>query len=84
MDSRGEEVKANPEGVALPFNVRGQLSSFFFYPLLNIVGDGFDLSGGVSLANYEEISGGIFQAAQIELDDLLAFDILNAFNDQVV
>lgn len=58
--------------------------SFFFYPFLNIVGDCFDLSIGVSLANYEEISGRIFEAAQVEFDDVLAFNIPDAFNDQFV
>lgn len=64
--------------------MRRQCHAFFFDPFLYVVGDGFDLGCGIPLADYEEISWRIFQAAQVELDDPFAFDVLNAVNDQFV
>ena len=84
MYHRSKEIQADPEGISLSFHVGGKYPALLFYPFLYVVGDSFNLSGGVSLANYEEISGCIFQAAQVEFYNLPAFYILNAVNDQFV
>ena len=53
-------------------------------PTMNIVGDGLDLGAGVAFTDNEEISGCILYAPQIQLKDVLPFDILDGINDQFV
>lgn len=53
-------------------------------PTMDVIGDGFDLGAGVALTDDEEIGGCILYAPQIQLKDVLPFDILDGIDDHFV
>ncbi len=79
-----EVVDANPKRISVAFNMAGKGICLSFEPFLNVIGNGFYLGVGVAFANDEIVSWGIIQFSHVQLDDILALDVLNTFNDQFV
>lgn len=79
-----EIVDTYPKGSAVPFHMAGKGVGFLLQPFLDVVGNSLHLGVGVAFANDEVIGWRIIEFPHVELDDVFAFNILYAFNDQFV
>jgi len=77
-------VDADPKRASVAFHMTGERIRFVFQLFLYVIGNSLNLSIGVPFANNEVVGGRIFQPSHIQLDDVLAFNVLNTFNDQFV
>ena len=84
VHDRVEVVHADPAGVLLALGMLGAFANFLFDALVDIFGDGLDLGVGIAFADDEKIRRCFVEVSEVQLDDVLAFDVLNAINNQVV
>ena len=84
MDHGVEVIQANPLGIGLAFGVAGPYADFLLEALLHPFGDGLHLHMALALANDEVFGGPIIELTQVELNDILPFDVLNAIDDEIV
>ena len=84
VDDDIEIIHQDPLGVARSFGMGGHGAHLFFHFFVNAVGDGFDVCVGIAFTNDKKVSGGIAEFAKIELDNIFAFFIPDALDDEVV
>jgi hypothetical protein len=83
VDYHVEIVEADPVGVPATSSRFGHISDFLLQPFLDVVGDGRYLGGRVTFADEEEVCRAVVQLTQIEADNVFAFDVPDAVQDEV-
>jgi hypothetical protein len=83
VDYYVEVVKADP--VCMPTTGGGfrQVANFLLQTFLNVVGDGGNLGGRFTFADEEKVCRPIVQFAQVEADNIFAFDVPDAIQDEL-
>jgi hypothetical protein len=81
MNDGVKVVHTNPPGVLLTFNMERCLTCFFLQSFVDTIRDCLDLGVGVAFANYEKVGRCVIQFSQIQFQDILAFNILDAVDD---
>ena len=84
MDNCRKVIYQYPSGFHLPFGRRRSDRSFFFYRLDDIICYRSDVRGWISFANDKVVSGCIIKMSKIKNSYVLAFEILDTFNDVVI
>lgn len=83
VDDRVKIIKANPFSYLTAVNGFWIFAQLSLEAVLNIVGDGRYLGNGLALTDDKKVSRPIVQLAQVNADDVLAFDILHSIYDDV-
>ena len=74
-------VHANPLRVALALYVRGTRVALSLEAETDVVRNRFDLRMRIAFADNKKISGSITELTQVQFENILPFDVLNAVND---
>jgi len=83
VDDDIKVIKADPVGVPSAGSGFRQFPHFQFQAFLDVVGDGGNLGGTVTLADEEKIGRPIVQFAQVEADDVFAFYVADGVENQI-
>ena len=84
MDDGVKIIHQNPFGIVRTFRVRRHGLHFFFYFFVNAFGNRLDVRIGIAFANNEEICRRVAKFPEVELDDVFAFFVPNALDNEVV
>ena len=84
VDDRVAVVQADPLGVLEAFDMERVELLLRTQPALDVARDPPDLGRGIPLANDEIIDGGVVDLAQVEEDDVLALDVGDTVDNEVV
>ena len=84
MNNSCEIIHENPFAALLTFDMSRTHTSLFSNAPDNVVGNTPGLRIGIPFTDDEEISGSVIKFSEIQLDNVLAFDVLNTVDDQFV
>lgn len=82
MNDHVKIVQTYPDGRLHTFHVIWIGICLLFEAIFHVVRNGLDLSGGVSLTNDEVVGWCVIQGSEIQFNNSLAFDFLDAIDDQ--
>lgn len=84
MHHRAVVINTNPTGYALAFLGSGPHVPLPFDPPIHVFSDSAHLNAGISFTNDKKFGGCVGYTAQVQLENALAFDVLDTVNDEVI